>query len=449
MNGRIGGQRPRPRVVLVGSFGADDVEHFLRMFPTVWRDYDIWRLEPLVDARELDLVVIASDVESAIDWPEKMHVICFSKDISRLPGPVANSYLRIPNDAQTEEFLFPDVPLSLSRRRDADYGNLTSVRGWPRVCLEFGRAAGRTIATKSKQEAAKKIFHDGAIICEHHTNSPLAVAFIRENNGLGIGWLPSVTANRAAWAELLVTQWAQSDKDAFPSFGDWINSPEWMVPEEAQIRSQIQALEQKKEEAVTEIDKQIGELVTKLALTKAEANNGLRRLITAQSEELVDEVAKALEDIGFDVTRVDELIGEKEPKREDLRLKHLGKGGEEWNAIVEVRGYARSGGTTADLLRLNRFADLYKIETGQTPDKRIYIVNGQLELLPSQRQEPLASATEDLHIFSETNGILIWSIDLFQAMKATNPSDYPALLGSIKYAQGRWVLVDVPSSKED
>ncbi|MFQ5934560.1 MAG: hypothetical protein ACE5KI_07960, partial [Dehalococcoidia bacterium] len=276
-----------------------------------------------------------------------------------------------------------------------------------------------------------------------HTNSPLAVAFLRKDTKLGVGWLPSLENNHAAWVELLVTQWAQFDKDAFPNFGDWTASPEWMVSEEEQILSNIQALERKKQAVVTEIDKQVGELETKLALTRAKANKGLRRLITAQGEELVDEVAKALKDIGFDVTDVDELVGEKGLKREDLRLRHLGKRGEEWNAIVEVRGYARSGGTTADLLRLNRFAELYEKETGQAPDKRIYIVNGELQLLPSQRQKPLASATDDIDIFADSKGVVIWSVDLFRALKATNPTDYLALLESIKHARGRWVSTPV------
>ena len=368
-----------------------------------------------------------------------MPVIGRGKHIEGLPGPVSNTYLRILGAAETEEFFFPEAPLPVSRRREADCCNLTSVRGWPRLDLAYHQ-----IET-TKLEAAKTTFNSGAIICERHTNSPLSVYFLREETRLGVGWLPSVDTNQAAWVELLVTQWAKVDKDAFPNFGDWTASPEWMVVEEERILSQIQALEQKKQEFVVEIDKQIGELTTELTLAKTNANKGRRRLITAQGPELVDEVAKALKDIGFNVTDVDELVGEKGPKREDLRLEHLNKRGEEWNAIVEVRGYARSAGNTADLLRLDRFADLYKKETGQTPDKSIYIVNGQLELLPSQRQEPLASAPEDLQIFSESGGILIWSIDLFRALKATDPSNYPALLETIKHAEGRWVPFDVPS----
>jgi len=437
MKGRIGGQRPHPRVALVGTFGADDVMHFLRMFPTVWRAENIWRLEEKVDVREIDLTVIAPDVDDASDWPEETHVICFSRDINQLPGPIPRSYLQISGEAETEEFLFPDVPLPISRRREADYGDLSSVRGWPRVKLEFEFTPMGPGIPGSKREAATAIFNGGGIICERHTNSPLAVTFIREKSNRGVSWLPNVTTNRAAWVELLVTQWAQSDKDAFPNFGDWTASPEWMVVEEERILSQIQALERKKQESMIEIEKQIGELTIELALAKANAAQGQRRLITAKNEELVDEVAKTLKDFGFDVERVDQLVGER-PKREDLRLSHLDKSGERWNAIVEVRGYARSGGKTADFLRLGRFANLYEKETGQTPDKCIYIVNGELELLPPQRQEPLVSAPEDLQIFSDTDGILIWSIDLFRALKATDPTDYPALLESIKHAQGRW-----------
>ncbi len=129
MSGKIGGQRPRPRVALLGTFGADDVMHFLRMFPTVWRAENIWRLREKVDVREIDLTVIASGVDGALDWPQKTHAVCFSKDIGRFPGPIPRSYIEISGEAETEEFVFPDVPLPLGRRRDADYGNLTSVRG--------------------------------------------------------------------------------------------------------------------------------------------------------------------------------------------------------------------------------------------------------------------------------------------------------------------------------
>jgi len=112
---------------------------------------------------------------------------------------------------------------------------------------------------------------------------------------------------------------------------------------------------------------------------------------------------------------------------------------ESWIALVEIRGYSRSGGTTVDLQRLHRFATLYERETGQAPDKLIYVINGQLELLPSQRQEPLAPAKDDVEVFTESDGVIIWTLDLFRAIKATDSATYPALVESIKLAQGRWL----------
>ena len=441
MNGKIGGQRLRPRAALLGTFLDQDIEYFKRLFPTVWPAQNIFDLKKLVDIREIDLIVIARGIDNASDWPQHTNVVCFSRNIEQLPGPVPYSYLRISGNAETEEFLFPDVPLAFSRRREADYDNLTSIRGWSRLDLRFQWSPNVTLVSQRKQKTATNIFRNGVIISERHTDSPLAVAFLRVDNGLGVGWLPNVDRNQAAWVDLLVTQWAQHNKDAFPSFGDWTDSPEWMVPEEEQILSEIKALEQKKQESVTKIDKQIAELSTQLGIVKVTANKGRRRLITAQKDELVEEVARSLAEIGFDVEVVDKILDETDPKREDLRLKHVGKGGRDWNAIVEVRGYARSGGKTADLQRLNRFADLYIRETGHAPDKRIYIVNGELELLPQYRQEPLAPAAEDLQIFAQFDGILIWSIDLFRAIKATDPTDYTALLESIKQAYGRWVPI--------
>jgi hypothetical protein len=449
MKGKMGGQRPRPRVALLGKFEASDIEAFKNMFPTIWQADTMNELSHLVDVREIDLLVVASDVTNIdSDWPEQTHVICFSYHNHQLPGPIPRSFLSLSNQAETEGFFLPDVPLPLSRRREADYQSLTSIRGWPRLELEFERGyMGRYELEKEDREKATGIYNGGAIICEHHTKIPLAVYFLREATNLGVAWLPSINTNQAAWVALLVAQWAQSNKDAFPNFGNWMNLPEWMVPEEVRILSKIQTLEEKKQESIVKINKQIDELSAEFAVMKANANKGLRRLITAQGQELVDEVAKVLQDIGFNVTCVDQLVDEGEPKKEDLRLVHSDKGGKQWNAIVEVRGYSRSAGMTKDLLRLARFADLYRQETGQAPDKRIYIINGQFELPPIHRQEPLASAADDLQIFAETDGILIWSIDLFRAIKATKSANYPDLVESIKRTKGRWSPICIPSSK--
>jgi hypothetical protein len=445
MGEKVGGQRPRPRVALLGDFPESDVRHFKNMFPTIWSAKNQVELKEKVDIREIDLIVIAPNIDWVRGGSKETHVICFSNETERLPGPLNHSYVRISGLAETEEFVFPDIPLPLSRLREADFRSLSSVRGWQRLEIEIplpppaGSGGPGGYLSNDEREEATRAFNQGRIIFEARTKKALAIYFMRKDCNLGVAWLPMISKNYASWVEVLVAEWAKLDKEAFPSFGDWTSSPEWLVYDEEKIITQIKEFEQQKRESIVKIDEQITKLINKLAEVKLEANNGLRRLITAQGSELLDEVAKGLDSIGFTVDFMDEQIGQGEQKKEDLRLKHVDKEGKEWVAIVEVRGYARSGGTTADLLRLSRFADMYKIETGKYPDSRIYIVNGELEQLPSARQEPLISAKDDLKIFAESNGVLIWSVDLFRTLKAAASTDYPHILESIKCSQGRWV----------
>ncbi len=54
MSPKVGGQRPRPRVALLGQFNPYAIERFNRMFPTIWRaEEDVSDLETLVDVREI------------------------------------------------------------------------------------------------------------------------------------------------------------------------------------------------------------------------------------------------------------------------------------------------------------------------------------------------------------------------------------------------------------
>lgn len=432
MSPEIVGRRPRPRVALIGQFSQKTLKQFGRMFPTIWSAADWDEIREIVDSREIDLVIIAPGIDWAGDWPGKVHVICFSQDIIHLPGPHPEIGINKYGSAETEEFLLPDVSLSLSRRREAELHDLSSVRGWVRLSLQY-QAINSTVLKE-----AKDTFIKGAIICESHTNTPLAVAFQRKNNKLGVAWLPFTPIDQAAWVDVLVTEWAKTDKDRFPNVGDWTAYPEWLVPEEKAIISQIQALEKKKQDFVAKRNREIIQMNSELAIAKKNANSGRRRLLTAQGDDLKDEVANVFREIGFQVTDVDTLVGGA-PRREDLRLHDSSDENEGWIALVEIRGYSRSGGTQADLQRLHRFATLYERETGQAPDKLIYVINGQLELLPSQRQEPLAPAEEDVAVFAESNGVIIWTLDLFRALRATDSATYPALVESIKLAQGRWL----------
>jgi hypothetical protein len=153
----------------------------------------------------------------------------------------------------------------------------------------------------------------------------------------------------------------------------------------------------------------------------------------------VEEVINAFGTIGFHTQDVDETLPEEELKREDIRLTDRNDDG--WEALVEVRGYARSGGKTADLIRLQgRFSDFYTKEKGRPPNKLIYVVNGPLELGPHLREKPLATSVADVRAFAESGGLVISSLDLYKAINGSGDMDQ--VKQSIKDSTGLWAPLE-------
>jgi hypothetical protein len=438
---RIEGARPRPRVALIGSFEDKDLNRFTRLFPTIWSAVNFDQLSEQVDPREIDLLVIGADITTVgvrdskqYNYLNNAHIICFSDSLHSLPGPFSGTYVCHGGLATTEEYELPTVSLPFHRRRELDLRSVSSTKGWARLRLEW---LAPTTVDRKKFEAE---FEQKAIVFAHQEDAPLAIIYRRDhNNNLGVACLPNNVFSQYEWVELIALEWAESDRESFPGFGDWTKFPEWMLPEEEEISERILTLEEQKLNTIKQIDGKIGRLSQKLAQVRVAANQGRRRLLTAQGDELVEEVRKILSDIGFKVELVDDSLEAGQPKREDLRLRVPGAGNRGWEAIAEVRGYAKSAGTTRDLGRLGRFSDLFVREKGHLPNKRIYIVNGQFEIRnPSQREEPLASAAEDIEEFSKVGGIVISTIDLFRVAKLPKQCDLGRVRDSIVNATGRW-----------
>ncbi len=436
MNKKIGGIKARPRVAVVGKFDDEVIEKFKKLFPTIWTAFNFDALDSIVDKREIDLIIIGGVIEKHDEWANHCHVICFSRSIDFLPGPIKDSRIRLTGKATTREFLKPEIPLAMDRQRSADLIGVEDIREWFRIAPITPHSRGYWVdMTVYDEWEGWDTFWNGAILIENVTKDVLAVDYVRDSK-LGVAYFPNGKFDRVGWVNVIVSKWAKIDKESFPNFGDWTSSPKWMMKDEEQIYLNISALEEKKLEVIDEIDKKIGEEQNEIAKRKSEIDLGRRRLITAQGDELVEEVILVLEIVGFKVKNMDEESEEGSPKVEDLRIRDPND--KDWEGIVEVRGYARSAGTTKDFLRLGRFADLYRNEKGCFPDKRVYIINGQIELPPDQRQEPWSSANEDVKIFSESNGLVIWTLDLFQAMKFSQEDNYDLLKESIKISVGRW-----------
>lgn len=425
--------RPKPRVALVGNFSQDFLDQIKSIFPTIWKSPNYEELEKNIDHREIDLLIL-NDITTVPEWINQVHLITFSGFMACIPGP-NKTWITMSEGSKTEEYMIPELELAKHNLLERDLKWLKSAKNLRLLKIQYQQTQ-----SLSEFNNETEIFFNSSLFYDPHTKQPYAAIFNRNRNNKGIAILPGNIFSKVPWIKLIAVLWSKIDEDTFSNFSDWHNDRTWLSNDELEIKNEIDDLLGKKEKLISQIDNKIQEL-NKLLIDKTfEANNGIRRLLTAQGDDLVNEVGKSFESFGFSVKYMDNELTTNQPKREDLRLSEPES--QDWEAIVEVRGYSKSSGQTYDLSRLNRFAEFYLNEKGKLPDKRIYVINGQIELMPTQRQRPMLSAKEDIEIFKEQNGLIISTINLFKLLK--EPEEKKAIIKEkIKNTFGVLSVIDV------
>lgn len=451
METKIHGSKKRPRIVLAGEFDSQTVQRYMDIFPSVLHVKSTRDLTDEIHPREIDILIIAPqfpmDLHTLQKYTETTNVICFSTDQElRLPGPLQNTQVRISRQITSEEYILSPLTLQLNRIRESQLEKTSSVKNWFALIgestLPFVKSAEKN-GKKEKDKLANENLSKNAIILERHEKSPLAVIYTREDNKKNYAWLPNSYSHQIDWVMGIAIEWAKVDSEAFPTFGNWVDKVEWMTVDEQALAQKIADLEEEKNRAIQKINNEIQETHEKLELAKKQANDGMRRLITEQGDLLVEEVANVFEEMGFSVSKMDSIIESGNPKKEDLRLSIPNENSTSWDAIVEVRGYTKSSFQTSDITRISRFAMLYLKDKEKLPDKRIYVVNGQIDLQPPFRERPFASAKDDLEEFSKDNGLVIWTVELFRAIKTLDENTKEAFRESIIHSTGYWSLQNV------
>jgi hypothetical protein len=242
----------------------------------------------------------------------------------------------------------------------------------------------------------------------------LAGAFFRFPKFTPWWWLPDGIEAPERWVAAVLTEWTNVDSERFPGAPQWQHRREWQTSTEIDLVARIQAVRDKYKRykaVLAELDQEEFSLGAEMEKAVAEASATVRRLLTAQGDELVDEVQTTFEELGFTVTNVDKEITNPGDRREDLRVSAPDRPG--WITIVEVRGYKR-GAQLNDLMRINRFATRYRRETGNLPNSAWYVVNQYLDQDPTARPVPLISNTPEVETFAEDNGLIIDSRLLFR-----------------------------------
>jgi hypothetical protein len=245
--------------------------------------------------------------------------------------------------------------------------------------------------------------------------------------------LPEDVRLHAEWLLAALRHWRTREPDRFvrlPGLG-WEREDSWLTAEEAPIKQALDDLQAERTNFLANYEEDLARLETELAAARGVGATGARRLLTADSDELVAEVRTTLELMGFVVYDVDADVAAKGEKVEDLRVEDPEQPG--WIALAEVKSYG-GGAKVNDLLKIaGRFVVRFAAETGRSPDGTWFIANTFRGADPSMRPPMLASDEAVLTTFAEGGGLVIDTANLFRLRRQVE-------LGHLGHAEARRIL---------
>lgn len=429
MEPRTIGARPRPRALIV-QFPEDVAGRIAELFPTHRVIEDDTQLQ--VRLEEWDLIVLRGGGFSYLE--RHLYVIGFGTVRLGEPEGESSEFTRVVglgNETLAQEFqigadLHPDVHslaerdlIAIAQRQQAN----------PVITIE-SNAFKRTV--KPAEAPWLKPF----VV----TTEPTVLAgAIRRRDDEAEAWSLPEVEDPVPWVRAALRVWHEQNKVRFPFDPGWPSEPRWMTNREAGLTADIARLRADRENFINQSEAKEKELEGEFTATADDATHGQRRLLTAQADDLVDEVQATLGTLGFVVENRDKINPESD-RLEDLRVTAPGDDSD-WIALAEVRGYSSGGAATGDLLRLGRFVDRFREETGAMPSRRWYIVNQFTRRDPGTRPPPFATSPDDLATFEAQDGMVLDTSHLFLLAKDVEAGriDRDAIRRELMKALGRYV----------
>ncbi|GAA1366062.1 hypothetical protein GCM10009661_18140 [Catellatospora chokoriensis] len=236
-------------------------------------------------------------------------------------------------------------------------------------------------------------------------------------------WLvPQDVPDYLVWVQGAMAEWYRLDSTRFPGVPDWTRDSRWLTSAELEVRERQTRVTDRRTKLLAELEAELTDLKQEMAEARELADNYERALLTTQSEPLVEAVAKAFTELGFDVVNADEAA-ESRDFLEDLHITDPDDPG--WIAIAEVKGYTK-GAKTEALVQFVRFNNRYHQRYGRLPTACWYVVNQFLARDPGSRQPVLHGKDDDVKAFGESNGLVIDTVILFGLLRSVRQGAYTA-----------------------
>jgi hypothetical protein len=242
---------------------------------------------------------------------------------------------------------------------------------------------------------------------------PLAGSYARSDEA-SVWLLPEDVGDLAPWVLAALREWHALHPERFPGVTEWATDSKYRSGAEARLHAELQ---ERTEAIQAEVQKFLNEkkqIESRLSAAAEEAARYERALLTAKDEELAQAIARALRDLGFEVHDMDEKW-EPGKRREDYRITDADDA--EWIAVGEAKGFTK-GMKETGLVSLGRWVAMFAAEEKSLPSAQWYIANHYLRQDPEVRPDPLATRSDVLKTFIQSDGLVVDTRALYTLLRA-------------------------------
>ena len=269
----------------------------------------------MVTTKEIHPSGVYGTTHSSPQLPSHWFVIAFGlNDLGHGHTPIGDARVHLGWPAShATELAVPDglsADVELLVERDL----LPTARQRPEHAVIRMNVFGRDVPSGApKLLAERDAFHPFLSTAD---GARLAGWFLRAGGKAECWALPGDVKRHDDWVRAALRQWRERAPARFERLPGWEREPQWMTAAETVVHDQLLSLRGELEATVAAMKAEEANLESQLAEGRQAADAGLRRLLTARSDRLVDAVADALRLLGFEVVGLDE-------EREGSRLEDL------------------------------------------------------------------------------------------------------------------------------
>ena len=402
---KVVGKRPRPTALVIGSWSKENIAALRLRFPTCWCNTELpHKLSP----EDVDYVIAGVDYDQPIhhSYLRQCRLIMIGTTPNEVPPVDFFGY----SQSSTIEAAVTDIHPILNDILSNELNQIKSFSHFKILIPIHNNDQGNERAAPDLLPHAYLINSKSRIL--GFVTNPNHPPFTKSKYKACLQWVPK---DLIGCINAIAEYWAHTKPEDHPFHIPWSAQRDWMTPEERLAFDEIERLNREEEATLSRISVERESARQQLQKCRSAAEEGLRKLLHTQGDELVDITIVALKHLGFSVQNMDEIVPAGQ-RREDLSISHPDFCGE--TILCEVKGFLRGGGKGSDLGKLRKHIKRYYGENGKKdPYRSWFIINGQFDLPPGQRHAPFHSDIETVRSLEDDDKILvIGTCDLYRLL---------------------------------